>query len=326
MQSKKTIFGKNTSARSINNKNANSTNTHKKTELELPAANLQKFAPGEVYELKAVRDSDLGLFLDAGTGSTSDDILLHKTQQTKPVQIGDTIQVYLYMDPRKRLAASMRLPTVQVGELAYVEIINKSKDGIFVDIGAERGVFMPFSQMYGRPQVGTKVWIKLYVDKTGRKAVTMKVEEEFKQLAQAATNVKKGDVLTGYVYNILDDGFLMLSEEKYIMFLHNDECHGQKPEYAQMITARVAFIREDGRVNVSLRPLKQNARMDDAERILEFMKARKGSMPYTDDTDADIIKDRFQISKGAFKRAIGKLLKDGLVEQKDGWTVLVTKD
>lgn len=281
-----------------------------------------KFKPGYVYDLLVVRETEWGVFLDVGTGNTSDDILLHKTQQTSAVKVGETVKVYLYLDPQKRLTASMKLPKVQVGELAYLQIINKSKDGIFVDVGAERGVFMPFSQMYGRPQVGTWVWVKLYIDKTGRKAVTMKVEEEFKALSNPAKDIKKGDTLTGYIYNILDDGYLMLSDEKYIMFLHNDECTSDKLEYAQIIKARVTFIREDGRVNVSMRPLKQDALKNDAERILEFMRERKGSMPYTDDTDADIIKERFRISKSAFKRALGKLMKDGLIEQKEGWSVL----
>lgn len=280
-----------------------------------------KFKPGYVYDLLVVRETEWGVFLDVGTGNTSDDILLHKTQQTSAVKVGETVKVYLYLDPQKRLTASMKLPKVQVGELAYLQIINKSKDGIFVDVGAERGVFMPFSQMYGRPQVGTWVWVKLYIDKTGRKAVTMKVEEEFKALSKPAKDIKKGDILTGYIYNILDDGYLLLSDEKYIMFLHNDECISDKLEYAQIIKARVTFIREDGRVNVSMRPLKQDALKNDAERILEFMRERKGSMPYTDDTDADIIKERFRISKSAFKRALGKLMKDGLIEQKEGWSV-----
>lgn len=285
-----------------------------------------KFQPGEVYELKAVRESELGVFLDAQTGNTSEDILLHKAQQTAKVSIGDTVKVYLYLDPHKRLAASMKLPKLKMGEIAYVQIINKSKDGIFVDIGTERGVFMPFSQMYGRPAVGTSVWVKLYRDKTGRQAVTMKVEEDFKEQAVPAVNVKKGEMLTGSVYNILEDGYLLFGPEKYILFLHNDETFGRKIDYGTELTARVTFVREDGRINISLRPLKQDAMQDDAQTILDFLHERKGSMPYSDDTNADIIKEKFKISKSAFKRALGKLLKDGRIEQKDGWTLLKGRD
>ena len=109
-----------------------------------------KFQAGEVYELKAVRESELGLFLDAQTGNTSDDILLHKAQQTAPVKIGDLIKVYLYIDPRKRLTASMKLPKVKQGQVARVEVINKSKDGAFVDIGVHQDGLVHISQMADR--------------------------------------------------------------------------------------------------------------------------------------------------------------------------------
>lgn len=282
-----------------------------------------KFQAGEVYELKAVRESEIGLFLDAQTGNTNDDILLHKAQQTAPVKIGDTITVYLYIDPRKRLTASMKLPKVKLGQVARVEVINKSKDGAFVDIGAERGVFLPFSQMYGRVEVGQKIWIKLYRDKTGRQAVTMKVEEDLKRLAKPVPEtVKKGDMLVGSIYNMLDDGYLLFTPEHYIAYLHKDETNGQILTYGQELQARITFIREDGRVNISLKALKQVAMTDDAEKIMDLLISRKGSMPYSDATDAEIIKEKFGISKSAFKRALGKLLKEGKIKQEDGWTLL----
>lgn len=131
-----------------------------------------------VVALKVVRTSDLGAFLDAGTGNTSDDILLHKAQQTAEVAIGDVVNVFLYLDPKKRLTASMRVPKMREGQIARLKIINVTDDGAFVDVGAERGIFMPFAEMHGRPKVGEVVWAKLYSDKSGRLAASMKVSEE----------------------------------------------------------------------------------------------------------------------------------------------------
>ena len=74
-----------------------------------------KYRPGDVVTLKVARISEMGAFLDAGTGNTSDDILLHKLQQTAPVQVGDEVKVYLYLDPNKRLTASMKLPKMREG-------------------------------------------------------------------------------------------------------------------------------------------------------------------------------------------------------------------
>ena len=109
---------------------------------------------GDVVTLKVVRVSDMGAFLDAGTDDTSDDILLHKLQQTTPVKVGDEVRVYLYLDPHKRLTASMKLPKMKEGQLGYAKVISVTRDGGFVDIGAERGVFLPYTEMLGRVESG----------------------------------------------------------------------------------------------------------------------------------------------------------------------------
>ena len=104
-----------------------------------------KYRPGDVdvVTLKAVRASEMGVFLDAGTGNTDDDILLHKLQQETEVKVGDSVKVYLYLDPHGRLTASMKLPKMREGQLGYVKVLSVTRDGGFVDIGAERGVFLP---------------------------------------------------------------------------------------------------------------------------------------------------------------------------------------
>ncbi|MBQ9496251.1 MAG: RNA-binding protein, partial [Selenomonadaceae bacterium] len=116
--------------------------------------NKLQLKPMTVAALKVVRTSDMGAFLNAGTGKTSDDILLHKAQQTAEVSVGETVKVFLYLDPKKRLTASMRVPKMREGQIARLKIINVTGDGAFVDVGAERGIFMPFAEMRGRPQVG----------------------------------------------------------------------------------------------------------------------------------------------------------------------------
>lgn len=282
-----------------------------------------KLTPGSVVVLKVVRSSEFGVFLDAGTGNTNDDILLHKQQQTgSDVAIGDEVKVYLYSDPKGRLTASMRLPQMQVGQVARVNVINTTKDGAFVDIGAERGVFMPFAGMRGNLKRGDKVWVKLYVDKSGRNAVSMEVEDELRRAAVPAVNAKVGDMVTGSLYNFNEEGAFLFTTERYIAFLHNSE-FTVRPMVGEEITARITYVREDGRINVSMRPLKQSAMNVDAENILALLYSRNGKMPYGDHTAPELIKERFKISKSAFKRALGQLIKTGYVEQREGWTYLL---
>lgn len=282
-----------------------------------------KMTPGSVITLQAVRSSEFGVFLDAGTGNTNDDILLHKQQQTgEELAIGDEVTVYLYLDPKGRLTASMRLPKMQVGQVARVTVINTTRDGAFVDIGAERGVFMPFAGMRGNLKRGDKVWVKLYIDKSGRYAVSMEVEDELRRASVPATDAKVGDMVTGSLYNYTEEGAFLFTKERYIAFMHSSEII-DRPNVGEEVTSRITHVREDGRINVSMRPLKQQAINTDADAILALLHSRNGKMPYSDATSPEIIKERFHISKAAFKRALGNLIKTGYVEQREGWTYLL---
>lgn len=293
-----------------------------------PAApqNNTKYRPGDVVTLKVVRLGEMGAFLDAATGNTSDDILLHKQQQTKELQVGDEVKVYLYLDPSKRLTASMNLPKMREGQLGYVRVLSVTRDGGFVDIGAERGVFLPYSQMRGHVVPGQLVWVKLYRDKSGRPAVTMRVEEDMVRASKPAEGLKVGDKVTGTIYNILPEGFFILTDQRFLAFLHRSEVPGGRLDFGQQVNCRVTYLREDGRINVSMRLQKENALIADAQDIYDFLVKRGGSMPYCDSTPLEIIKQKFGISKAAFKRALGHLMKEGKIRQEDGWTYLLEQD
>jgi len=282
----------------------------------------RKYRPSTVATLKVARLGEMGAFLDAETGNTSDDILLHKSQQTSPVAVGDEVKVFLYLDPKHRLTASMRVPKMKEGQIARLKVINVSRDGAFLDVGAERGIFLPYAGMRGRPQIGEVVWAKLYTDKSGRLAVTMEVEDEMRRASRPAENVKVGDVLHGSIYNYTEKGAFLFSDERYIVFIANKEI-GERPRVGEEVSVRVTYVRPDGRLNASLREAKEKAMVTDARRILDLLESRKGRMPYSDDTSPDVIRDKFKISKAAFKRAMGHLLKEGRIEVRDGWTYLI---
>lgn len=285
--------------------------------------NKVKFRPGDIVKLKVARLAEMGVFLDAETGNTNDDILLHKQQQSRDLQVGEEVEVWLYLDPRKRLTASMKLPKMREGQLGYVKVLSITKDGGFVDIGAERGIFLPYSEMHGHVDPEQMVWVKLYRDKTGRQAVTMRVEDDLVKLARPAKEIKVGDMVTGTIYNILPEGFFIFTRKRNIAFLHRSEVPQGRLNFGQEITARVIYLREDGRLNVSLRLQKENALLVDAENILQVLQKRGGKMPYCDDTQPVIIKEKFGISKASFKRALGHLMKEKKIKQENGWTILL---
>ena len=290
-------------------------------EQQIPTRKRRSVHEGMVATMRVVRLGEMGAFLDAETGNTSDDVLLHMQQQTSTVAVGDEVEVFLYRDPKRRLTASMRVPKMKEGQIARMKVVNVSKDGAFLDVGAERGIFMPFAGMRGRPRIGERVWAKLYTDKSGRLAVTMEVEDEMRRASKPAEGVKVGDTVTGEIYNYTDKGAFLFSRERFIVFIDNKEMK-TRPRVGETVTARVTFLREDGRLNASLREIKEKAMVTDSDAILALMRERHGRMPYSDATSPEIIRDKFGVSKAAFKRALGHLLKEGKIEQRDGWTWL----
>ena len=263
-----------------------------------------------VAELKVVRQNEMGAFLDAGTGNTSDDILLHKTQQTSEIKIGDIVEVFLYLDPKKRLTA------MREGKIARLKIINVTSDGAFVDVGAERGIFMPFAEMRGRPKVGEIVWAKLYTDKSGRLATSMKVSDEIRRASLPAINVKRGDKIKGAIFNIIESGAFVFSDERYIVFIPQKEIP-RVLRVGEIVKVRITYVREDGRLDGSLRELKENALEHDAEKIFEFMLKNGGAMDFNDKTEPEKIQAVFKISKAAFKRAVGHLFSQRRIQKID---------
>ncbi|HBS60804.1 MAG TPA: RNA-binding protein [Firmicutes bacterium] len=282
----------------------------------------QPLEPGQTYTLPVVRAAEFGVFLDAGTGQSADDILLHKEQQTGPVKVGEPVEVFLYRDPRGRLTATMRLPKVKQGDLTRLKVEAATKMGIFLDMGTDKGLLLPFAEMKGRPKPGERIWVEVYRDKSGRLAATMEIEGLLNKQSKPATALKRGDQVTGTVFEQTEDGSFLWTEQEHIAFLHKDE-RTRELRIGDDLTVRVIFIREDGRLNVSMRPVKEEGRVIDADVILNYLQQREsGRMPYADNSPPDVIKDRFGISKAAFKRALGKLIKEGFVEQKEGWTYL----
>ena len=271
-----------------------------------------KLIPMTVVTLKVVRKTEFGVFLDAETGKTADDILLHKTQQISEVKIGDKVEVFLYLDPQKRLTASMHLPKIREGQIARLKIINITNDGAFVDAGAERGIFMPFREMIGRPEVGDVIWAKLYTDKSGRLAMSMHVSDEMRRAAKPAVDIKRGDKVNGSIFNIIDAGAFMISENHNIIFISKKEIPHQL-KIGEEVTARVTFVHEDGRVNASLRDQKEKTFSKDAETIFNYMK--KNGDRINENVSPDFIYKNFHMSKAAFKRAVGHLYKERKIQR-----------
>ncbi|GAE31673.1 CvfB family protein [Alkalihalobacillus hemicellulosilyticus] len=278
--------------------------------------------PGLSVTVEVVRKTDFGFFVSDG----KTDLLLHQREIKGEIEIGDKIDVFLYHDHQQRLAATMEEPLLKNGEIAWLEAVTvKTGHGVFFYNGISRDLFLSMDELpYDRslwPQPGDKLPLSYTWDKKGRLMAKMMRGQAVEKDAIAAEQSLKNKEITGYAYHFLDDGTLLFSEEGYLAFLHDDEVT-DPIRYGQRLTVRVVFVRNDGRVNVTTMPIRSEQQSEDADKIMEYLERRNGAMPYWDKTPPEDIEARFRISKAKFKRALGKLMKEKKIEQRDGWTYL----
>lgn len=246
---------------------------------------------------------------------------------------GDEITVYLYHDSKERLAATTKKPLIEWDEVVALEVADTHpRFGCFLEMGWGRQLLLPMSELPEfealRPQQGDRVFVKLTRDKQGRLLAQRAYESDLAELAFHAPTSWIGQWLPCRVYNPLVNATFVIVEGGVVGFGAIGSIHKQERmrqlRLGEALEARIVSVREDGRVNLAMRAVKEMSRNTDADVLLAFLQARPGgSMPYSDETPPDVIQKKFGISKSAFKRAIGKLMKDGLVRQQGSWTHLV---
>jgi predicted RNA-binding protein (virulence factor B family) len=281
---------------------------------------------GTLTELEVARQVDFGYFLTDGY----EDVLLHsKELKADSLEIGESVEVFLYHDHQNRLSATMHKPVIVYGEAAWLRVIDIQPElGVFLDQELRRDLLLPRSELpldeNEWPRLGDQVFVELAHDRQGRMLAKMGRTEVLLEDYTHGTSELKNQTLIGTVYKQYPDGAFLITGEGYVLFLPSTEM-ASPVRLGQELPVRVTFVREDGKMNTSTKPLKQNAMDKDAEVIEDYLQGRGGSMPYTDKTQPDIITDKFNMSKAAFKRAIGKLMKENKVYQEEGWTYLKEK-
>ncbi|MGY8609268.1 S1 RNA-binding domain-containing protein [Bacillus altitudinis] len=276
--------------------------------------------PGEQLTLQIDNEMEYGYFLTDG----EDSVLLHRSEMTEDIGDRDEVEVYLYVDHEERLAATMKIPKINAHTYDWVEVVDVVEDmGAFVDIGLSKDALVaiehlpPFEEAW--PKKGDKLYCMLKVTSYGRMFAKPATEDVISELFTEAPETLMNKEMTGTIYRLIATGSFMLTDTGVRGFIHRTE-RKEEPRLGSTVTGRVIAVKEDGTVNVSLLPRKQDALSVDAEEILTYMRTRNGAMPYGDKSDPEDIRERFQMSKAAFKRALGHLMKNDLVYQKEGWT------
>ena len=269
---------------------------------------------GEKQILTVVKKVDFGVYL----GSDEERVLLPKRQVPDGIEPGDPIEVFLYKDSSDRMIATTREPKITLGKLAVLEVIDTGRIGAFLDWGLEKDLLLPFKEQTAKVEKGDRCLVSLYIDKSGRLCATMKVYP----LLRLDSPYKKNDTVKGTVYEINRElGIFVAVDDMFSALIPRREAYA-KVRIGQQVEARVAAVKADGKLDLSLRERIPEQMDADAQKIMERIAEGGGMLPFTDKASPEQIRQEFDMSKAAFKRALGHLMKEQKIYQQEGWTYL----
>ena len=262
---------------------------------------------GDWNELKITRFTDHGAYLDGGAVG---ELLMPKAYVTPGLCPGDTVRVFVYLDQQERLVGTTETPLAKVGDFAYLRVAWVNQYGAFLDWGLVKELFLPFKEQKGKLRPGMQVPVLLYIDKSNRLCATMHIYRHL----QSHAPYEKNDRVTGMVYEVKPElGVFIAVDRRYYGMIPAQEVY-ETYRPGDEVTVRVLKIRNDGKLDLSARR-KAHAQMnEDAEKVWKAILEYDGELPFTDKTDPAIIKRELSLSKNAFKRAVGHLLKQGRIE------------
>ncbi|MDQ6596512.1 hypothetical protein E2K98_26425 [Bacillus salipaludis] len=280
---------------------------------------------GQTTSLEVARKAPFGYFLTDG----NEDVLLHINETEREYEEGERLEVFLFHDSQGRMIASTKIPEISVGRYGWVKVTDVNpKIGVFLDIGMQKDLLLGADDLPAHksvwPEPGDMVYITLRVNRNYLLYAKLASDQIIQSISVKATRQAFNKNVQGHIYRTAKVGSWVYTIEGFKGFIHESQ-RQQEPRLGQKIEGRIIDVKEDGTVNISLLARKEESLDQDGEIIYEYLMSRNGAMPYGDKSMPEDIKERFGLSKGSFKRALGKLMKEGKVYQENGWTY-VKKD
>ena len=272
---------------------------------------------GEKQTLVVIKKVDFGVYLAEEMGS-EEKVLLPGKQVPAGTDIGSEIEVFIYKDSDDRPIATTNEPKIVLGDVRRLKVKDTGRIGAFMDWGLEKDVLLPFKEQTAKVKKGDDVLCALYIDKSSRLCVTMNV---YRYLLNESP-YGKDDKVQGTVYELSDNfGAFVAVDDIYSALIPKKELYGNV-KIGDSVSARVTSVKEDGRLNLSLRE-KAYLQMDtDAEKIYAMIEAAGGRIPFTDKASPELIREKTNMSKNEFKRAVGRLLKEEKITIKEDSIVI----
>jgi len=268
---------------------------------------------GRSYELEVVKAVEFGFYLDA---ENLGEILLPVKYSPADLVEGDSIEVFLYLDSEDRPVATTQTPKAEVGEFAYLEVVDTTSVGAFLDWGLDKDILVPFSEQHRPMEVGHCYLVFIYIGNVdGRIVASSKIDKFLDD--ERPHYFKPNQPVDLIIANSTELGYKAIINHSHWGVLYKNEVF-QRLSFGQYIKGYIKHVRPDGKVDLSLQG-GQETRDKYAEIIMNYLQEQNGFAPVNDKSDPQLISDLFGMSKGAFKKAIGGLYKQRIISiEKDG--------
>lgn len=274
---------------------------------------------GKYNTLRVLRATSVGLYLGDDEGN---DVLLPHKYIPEDIEMGQEIDVFIYRDSEDRLIATNLTPAILRDQFAILEVVATSPIGAFLDWGLEKDLFVPFKEQNHKLQKGQWVPVYLYLDEeTDRLVASARINKFFQnnEVIELEEN-QKADIL---VFEKTDMGYNVIINNRYKGLIYENEIF-RRLAWGDQTTGYIKYIREDGKIDVSLQPLGfKNARDENSRIILEKLNENGGILHLSDSSDPLDIQEQLGMSKKAFKKTIGGLYREGLITLSEASVELV---
>lgn len=263
---------------------------------------------GKVYTLQVIEFSDFGVNLGTGDGEP---VLLPRRHVPAGTAIGDNLEVFLYLDSEDRPVATTKMPTATVGQFAFLPVVDRNAVGAFLDWGLEKDLLVPFMEQHRPMEEERSYLVYIYVDKVHRRIVASSKIDKFLD-DDKPHRFNAGQPVDLIIANSTDLGFKAIINHSHWGVLHSADV-SQRLSFGQSIKGFIRHVRPDGRIDLSLRPAVEVLDEHGAA-IVAYLKKQGGFAPVHDKSSPEEIAGLFRISKAAFKKSIGRLYKQGVID------------
>jgi predicted RNA-binding protein (virulence factor B family) len=265
---------------------------------------------GKFNTLKILRDTRVGLFL----GDENQDVLLPNKYVPKKFEIGEELDVFVYLDHEERITATTLKPYIQLGEFAYLKVNYTNQFGAFLDWGLEKDLFVPFKEQARTMETGKRYLVYMYLDEKSNRLVASSKLNQF--LEQENINLEIGQQVDLIVSHITELGINVIINSTYKGLLYKDEVF-ENLSPGKKLKGFIKAIRPDKKIDVALTKQGFEAVEEHAQKILDELRASKGFLRLNDNSHPEEVKTVLKMSKKSFKKAIGSLYKQKLISIKE---------